>query len=138
MWSFLFFFLPFVGFGLLPLFISASWSADFQHSVRLASGIAPFLLVLVALLLGFFGLLPGTRRPVKIRVRIGPASAINYEAVEAIRIRGGGYRILSISTKPGHEIPEFSAGDIVRCIEASMPDGTRALLAVERINRIVN
>jgi len=137
LWAVLFCFFPLIIIGSFPLMIPAPWSSEFRFYVRLATGVAPFLAVLTGLLLGLCGFLPGTRKLVKIRVRTFLESGEEYEPVDAIRAGSGIYRIFPVGAKPGKVIWEFSHGDTVRCIEASMPDGTKALVAVERINRII-
>ena len=85
------------------------------------------------MLLGLLGFLPGTRKRVTILLRafVGQPEE-TYVSVEAVRIRGGAYRILTTNAAPERAPWEFWPGETVACTERCMQDGLKALVATQR------
>ena len=84
----------------------------------------------VGLLLAFFGLMPGTRPPTEVFVRLLPPGESALQRVQAVRIKSRFYRI--VTRNHGQEPWEFSTGDVVECTERDLPNGQRGLVAILR------
>ena len=84
----------------------------------------------VGLLLAFLGLLPGTRPPTEVFVRMLPSGESALQRVQAVRIKSRFYRI--ITRNQSNEPWEFSTGDVVECTERDLPNGQRGLVAILR------
>src|SRR5262245_37977662 len=84
----------------------------------------------VGLLLAFLGLLPGTRPPTEVFVRLLPRGDSALQRVQAVRIKSRFYRI--ITRNQSQEPWEFSTGDVVECTERDLPNGQRGLVAILR------
>lgn len=50
---------------------------------------------------------------------------------EGVQVSGDVYRVTKIRVEPGKTL-EFKPGDLVRCATRGFPDGSEALLALER------
>ena len=67
-----------------------------------------------------------------------PDEAVNvWRPIDAERISGDLFRIVSPDPDPEDEIWEFKSGEIVRCEERAFEDGVRGLAVVARVEQAV-
>ena len=72
----------------------------------------------------------------KIYVALKEEGTEVWKPVEASEIENGIYKIVSENITPEEELWEFNAGDLVRCVDKKFSDGTKGLVAIEKVEDV--